>query len=74
MIKTKDLEWVEACGNCENLHIKNDIYPMRITMSVFVLKSHIYGLICVHKSFAVNVNSIHFIDPLPSGDGEIVMH
>jgi two-component system LytT family response regulator len=74
LIKTKNIEWVEACGNYANLHIENDIYPMRTTMSEFVLKSHIYGLIRVHKSFAVNVNSVHFIDPLPSGDGEIVMH
>jgi DNA-binding LytR/AlgR family response regulator len=73
LIKTKNIEWVEACGNYANLHIANEIYPMRITMTEFILKSSSYGLIRVHKSFAVNVNWVHFIEPLASGDGEIVM-
>ncbi|MFQ3192796.1 MAG: two-component system LytT family response regulator [Paraglaciecola sp.] len=73
LIKTKNIEWVEACGNYANLHIDNEIYPMRTTMSDFILKSGQYGLIRVHKSFAVNVNKVHFIEPFVSGDGEIVM-
>lgn len=73
LIKTQNIEWVEACGNYANLHIANEIYPMRITMSEFILKSRSYGLVRVHKSFAVNVNWVDFIEPLTSGDGEIVM-
>lgn len=73
LIKTKNIEWVEACGNYANLHIANEIYPMRITMSEFIRKSSGYGLVRVHRSFAVNVNWVHFIEPLVSGDGEIVM-
>jgi len=73
LIKTKNIEWAEACGNYSNLHIDNEIYPMRTTMSDFILKSRHYGLIRVHRSFAVNVNRVHFIKPLASGDAEIVM-
>ena len=73
LIKTKNIEWVEACGNYANLHIADEIYPMRITMSELILKSRSYGVIRVHKSFAVNVNWLHCIEPLASGDGEIVM-
>jgi len=73
LIKTKNIEWVEACGNYANLHLANEIYPMRITMSEFIFKSRSYGLVRVHKSFAVNINWVHFIEPLVSGDGEIVM-
>lgn len=73
LIKTKNIEWVEACGNYANLHIANEIYPMRITMTELMLKSRSYGVTRVHKSFAVNVNWVNFIAPLASGDGEIVM-
>lgn len=73
LIKTKNIEWVEACGNYANLHIENEIYPMRTTMSDFILKSRRYGLIRVHRSFAVNVNRVHFIESLASGDSEVVM-
>lgn len=73
LIKTNNIEWVEACGNYVNLHIDKQIYPMRITMAEFMLKSRSYGLVRVHKSSAVNLNWVHFIEPLSSGDGEIVM-
>jgi two-component system LytT family response regulator len=73
LIKTETIEWVEACGNYANLHIKHEIYPMRTTMADFIFKSRSYGFIRVHRSFAVNVNKVHFIESLASGDGEIVM-
>jgi len=73
LIKTKNIEWVEACGNYANLHLGNEVYPMRITMTEFINKSHSYGLIRVHKSFAVNVNWVHCIEPLTSGDAEVGM-
>jgi len=44
LIKTKNIEWVEACGNYVNLHIANEIYPMRTTMTEFILKSRRYCL------------------------------
>ena len=44
LIKTKNIEWVEACGNYVNLHIANETYPMRITMTEFILKSRSYCL------------------------------
>ena len=73
LIKTKNIEWVEACGNYANLHLANEIYPMRTTMADLLAKSGNYGLIRVHKSYAVNLNQVDFINPLASGDGEIVM-
>jgi DNA-binding LytR/AlgR family response regulator len=73
LVKTKNIEWVEAYGNYANLHIDNEIYPMRRTMSDFILKSRHHGLIRVHRSFAVSLNKVHFIEPLVSGDAEIVM-
>jgi len=73
LVKTDQIEWIEACGNYANLHIGNDVYPMRITMAGFVKKGSDFGFVRVHKSFAVNINSIRFIEALASGDAEIVM-
>lgn len=73
LVKTQDIEWVEACGNYCNLHLGNELYPMRITMSELTLKSESYGLVRAHKSFLVNINHINFIEPTISGDAVIVL-
>jgi two-component system LytT family response regulator len=73
LVKTKQIEWIEACGNYANLHVKKDIYPMRITMSDFINKGGSFGFVRTHKSFAVNISCVNFIETQPSGDAEIVM-
>jgi len=73
LIKSQQIEWAEACGNYANLHIGEDVYPMRITMSDFVEKGTHLGFARVHKSYAINVNRVHYIEALPSGDAEVVM-
>jgi two-component system LytT family response regulator len=73
LVKTKHIEWIEACGNYANLNVGTNVYPMRITMSDFIDKSSNFGFIRVHKSFSVNLHNVNCIEPLASGDAEIVM-
>jgi two-component system LytT family response regulator len=73
LVKTKDIECIEASGNYANLHMKNQVYPMRITMTDFIKKGDCFGFVRTHKSFAVNINFIDFIENQPSSDAEIVM-
>lgn len=70
LIQVSDIEWIDASGNYANLHLKNNIYPMRITMEKLekLLPSN---FIRIHRSSIVNLEYIDEIQPLDTGDYEI---
>lgn len=70
LVKTKDIEWVEASGNYANLHIETSIYPMRITMDKLE-KRLPENFARIHRSTIVNLNQIKQLEALDSGDYEI---
>jgi len=73
LIQTADIEWVEASGNYANLHIKDSIYPMRITMDKLekLLPSNFTR---IHRSTIVNLKHIQEIQPLDTGDYQVTLH
>lgn len=70
LIKTADVEWVEASGNYANLHLRGSVYPMRITMDKLE-KLLPADFIRIHRSSIVNLHQIQEVQPLDSGDHEI---
>ncbi|WP_331345773.1 LytTR family DNA-binding domain-containing protein [Cellvibrio sp. UBA7661] len=72
LIKTADIEWVEASGNYANLHVRGSIYPMRITMDKLetLLPA---DFVRIHRSSIVNLHQIQQVQPLDSGDHEITL-
>lgn len=72
LIQTSDIEWVEASGNYANLHIKDSIYPMRITMDKLekMLPSNFTR---IHRSTIVNLEHIQEIQPMDCGDHQITL-
>ena len=73
LIQTRDIEWVEASGNYANLHIKNSVYPMRITMDKLE-KLLPENFARIHRSTIVNLNQVKQLEALDSGDYEISLH
>jgi hypothetical protein len=73
LIKTEQVEWIQAAGNYVNLHIGDKLYPTRMTLADFVEGDETRSLCRIHKSFAVNLNFIHCITPLASGDAEVTL-
>ena len=57
-----------------NLHIKQRIYPMRVTMSDLIPKIENKGFCRIHRSFAINLDLIDSITPLSSGDSEVKLN
>ncbi|GGY77009.1 hypothetical protein GCM10011613_21900 [Cellvibrio zantedeschiae] len=72
LIQTADIEWIEASGNYANLHIKNSVYPMRITMDKLekLLPSNFTR---IHRSTIVNLEQIQEIQPLDTGDYQVTL-
>jgi hypothetical protein len=73
LIQTSDIEWIEASGNYANLHIKDSVYPMRITMDKLekLLPSN---FIRIHRSSIVNLEHIQEIQPLDTGDYQVTLY
>ncbi len=73
LIQTNDIEWIEASGNYANLHIKDSVYPMRITMDKLekLLPSNFTR---IHRATIVNLEQIQEIQALDAGDYEVRLH
>jgi hypothetical protein len=73
LIQTRAIEWIEASGNYANLHIKDSVYPMRVTMEKLqqLLPDNFTR---VHRSNIVNLECIKEIQLLDSGDHQITLH
>lgn len=73
LIQTADIEWIEASGNYANLHIKDSVYPMRITMDKLenLLPDNFTR---IHRSTIVNLTQIKEMQALDTGDYEVTLH
>ncbi len=72
LIQTADIEWIEASGNYANLHIKDSVYPMRITMDK-VEKLLPSNFTRIHRSTIANLEHIQEIQPLDTGDYQVTL-
>ncbi len=72
LIKTADVEWVEASGNYANLHLRGSVYPMRITMDKLE-KLLPADFIRIHRSSIVNLHQVQQVKALDSGDHEVTL-
>ncbi len=73
LIKTADIEWIEASGNYANLHIRSSVYPMRITMDKLE-KLLPADFVRIHRSSIVNLHRVQQVQALDSGDHEVTLH
>lgn len=74
LISVADIRWVEAAGNYANLHVKDSVYPMRITMARLEALLPVGAFVRVHRSFIVNLSHVSHIQPTDSGDYRLFLH
>lgn len=72
ILKIEDIEWIEACGNYMNLHIKDKVYPLRETMANLERKLDPKQFVRIHRSRMVNLDCIKEILALDTGDFEVI--
>ncbi|MFT7560727.1 MAG: DNA-binding LytR/AlgR family response regulator [Flavobacteriales bacterium] len=68
LISIHDIEWVEAAGNYANLHVKDHVYPMRITMNNLEVLLPNKSYFRIHRSTIINLNEVKHIEALDTGD------
>lgn len=72
LVKVADIEWIEASGNYANLHLRGNIYPMRITMDKLE-KLLPPEFARIHRSSIVNLHAVQQIQTLDAGDYEVTL-
>jgi hypothetical protein len=70
LVQVSAIEWIEASGNYANLHVKDSVYPMRITMEKLE-KLLPDNFIRVHRSTIVDMGQIQEVEALDAGDYQI---
>jgi len=71
IIQVAHIDWLESSGNYVNLHIGERIYPLRATMTQLSEQLEQQGFCRIHRSYAIRLNTVESITPLPSGDSEV---
>ncbi len=70
LVQVSAIEWIEASGNYANLHVKDSVYPMRITMEKLE-KLLPDNFIRVHRSTIVDIGEIQEVEAMDAGDHQI---
>ncbi len=74
IINIKDIDWIEAAGNYVNLHLGDQIYPLRSTMANMQKALSPEHFARIHRSYFVNLDRIQQMQPLETGDTIITLH
>jgi DNA-binding LytR/AlgR family response regulator len=69
LVRTNDIDWIEACGNYVNLHVGKRVYPLRDTMMRIDERLSGQGFQRVHRSAIVNLERIVELSQTESGEG-----
>jgi two-component system LytT family response regulator len=68
LVKTSDVRWIEADENYVKIHAARDTYLLHVTMNTIVSGLDPRLFLRVHRSAAVNINSIKQIHPASNGE------
>jgi two-component system LytT family response regulator len=63
LVKTREIDWIEAEGNYCRLHVGDRAYEIRETLSALNLKLNPGDFLRIHRSSIVNVHRIKEIQP-----------
>jgi two-component system, LytTR family, response regulator len=68
ILRTDDVDWIEAASNYAQLHIGTRVYSMRETMNGLESRLDPDQFLRVHRSVIVRIDRIREIEPLVQGD------
>ncbi len=72
-VRPDDIDWIEATGNYVTLHVNNEAYLLRETMSSIQDRLHPDRFVRIHRSSIVNVDRIRELRPWFHGDYQVLL-
>ena len=73
IVKTEELDWIEAAGNYLNLHVGKASYMVRGRINALEMKLDPNKFFRIHRSTMVNLDRVREFQPLFKGDGLVVL-
>jgi two-component system, LytTR family, response regulator len=73
IVRTEEIDWIEAASNYAQLHVGEKTYTVRETMAGLETKLDPEQFIRVHRSMIVRIDRIRELEPLFQGDYLILM-
>ncbi len=73
LVKTEEIDWVEAASNYVEIHVRDRVLLHRATLSALTKELDPERFARIHRSTLVNVDRVLEIRPDPHGDFEIVL-
>jgi len=73
VLKTDEIDWIEAQGKYSLVHTKQDAHLVREGMSDFESQLDPKRFVRIHKSTIVNIDRIEQVQPLFHGDYRIIL-
>jgi two-component system LytT family response regulator len=74
LVKTKDIEWIEADAYYAEIHTKRQTYLLRERMHVLETALDPALFVRIHRSFIVNIHAIHDVQHQTHSDGIVTLH
>jgi len=74
LVKTQNIDWVEAADNYVCLHCGGETHVVRETMNSFERRLDTNRFLRIHRSTIVNLDRIKEMQPWFRGDYQVVLH
>ncbi len=73
LVRTADIDWVEAAGNYLRIHVGRDRYLVRDTLSNFEQQLDPTKFVRIHRSTVINLDRIAQLEPAFHGDYTVTL-
>ncbi|MFL5239034.1 MAG: LytR/AlgR family response regulator transcription factor [Rhizomicrobium sp.] len=73
LVMTEEIDWVEAAGVYVNLHVGSDKFLYRAGLAAVASRLDPFQFVRIHRSSAVNLKSIAFLERRSHGEFEVVL-
>jgi uncharacterized protein YlzI (FlbEa/FlbD family) len=73
LLNAREIEWLQACGDYVNLHLRGRDYPLHATMSGIAGRRGPARFVRVRRGYFVNLDHLEQIEPLETGNARLRM-
>ncbi len=73
LVRTEDVDWIEAAGNYVRIHVGKEAHLLRETMNALETRLDPARFLRIHRSTIVNIERIRELQPLFHGDYVVIL-
>jgi two-component system LytT family response regulator len=74
LVRVRDIDWIEACGNYAEVHAVGKNHLVRMTMQELEQRLDPSVFVRIHRSTIVHIDRVRDIVPVSHGDFDLALH